>query len=132
MWKKTQKSAAVARNKAAQRSSVILPSCTPRWPEAKMRRRVGGSAVDELRSVGVGDVEHGADEGRILLAVLVHGDDPVASGRRHACKGRGVLTEVAREPDRPDPVVLALKLADDLVAASWTAVPDQKDLGDTV
>ncbi len=95
-----------------------------------VRRRVGGRRVDQLRPRLVGAVEQRTDVRRVVLAVLVHRDDPLAARRRHAGQGRRMLAEVAGQPDRAHPVVLVRQLADALLAGRGSAVPDQDDLAD--
>ena len=96
-----------------------------------VRRRVQRRRVHELRTVPVRRVEELADVRRIVLSVLVHRDDPVAAGRRHARERRGMLSEVARQPDRANPLVARRQVADDLVAAADAPVPDEEHLVDT-
>ena len=71
-------------------------------PEGAVRGRVRRLRVHQRRTRGEGDVEHRRDRGRVVLAVLVHRHDPVRARARHARERRGVLPEVARQPDRPD------------------------------
>ncbi len=100
--------------------------------EEPVRGRVGGLRVDDRREVAHGDVEHVGDEARVVLAVLVERDDPVPARRGHAREGRGVLPEVAAQPDRADEGVQSPQLADDAGGPVAAVVEDEEDLGDGV
>ena len=109
------------------------------WPhcEAMLRRApCGGSlrrpGVDHVGLLGHRGVEQGPDRLGVVLAVLVHRDDPLAPGRGDAGEGRRVLAEVAAQPDRAHPVVGAGQGADGVVGRVGAAVVDEHDLGDPV
>ena len=113
----------------AERLDHPLGTARGHVAKAAVRRRVGRAGVDDAGLLGQRDVEHGADVRRVVLAVLVHRDDPVAAGRGHAGQRRGVLAEVAAEPDRADEVVLGRQLAHHPGGVVGTVVVDQQHLG---
>ena len=100
--------------------------------QGAVRRLVGRPGVDDVGLLGHRRVEQGADRLGVVLAVLVHGDDPLAAGRGDAGQGRRVLAEVAAQPDRAHPVVGRGEGADGVVGGVGAAVVHEDDLGDPV
>ena len=65
-----------------------------------------------------------------MLAVLVHGDDPLTRGGAHARQRGGMLAKILRQPDRLDLRVLLGQLPDSEVGAIRPTIMDQEHLGD--
>jgi hypothetical protein len=76
------------------------------------------------------DVEERRDGRRVVLAVLVHRDDPVRARGCHTGQRRCVLTEVAAQPETADLGESLAQLPDHLVGGVRAVVMDQQDLGD--
>ena len=87
-----------------------------------------GLGVDDAGLLGEGDVQHRADVRRVVLAVLVEGDDPVPAGGGHPGERGRVLAVVAAEPHHPDEGVGLRQLAQQAARVVGAAVVDQQDL----
>jgi hypothetical protein len=86
------------------------------------------SRVDNAGLLTHGGVEHRTDVGRVVLAVLIESDDPVAPGGGHPGERRGVLAEVATQPDGMHHVVLRGERADGVGGAVGPVVEDEQHL----
>ena len=113
---------------AAQCGDHPLGRPRRRVAQPSVRARVDGPGVDDTRLLVEGDVQHRPDVRRVVLAVLVEGDDPVPAGGGHPGERGGVLAVVAAEPDHPDERVGLLHLAQQAGRVAGTAVVDEEDL----
>lgn len=95
-----------------------------------MRRRIGGLCVDQRRLLHHGSIEKFADVAWVMLAVLVQRHDPVTTRGRHPGQRRGVLPEVAAQPDWTNRFVLVGQVADDSIGPVRPVVVDQQHFRD--
>jgi len=98
--------------------------------ERTVRSFVDRLRINERRARGKRCVQHPPDRRGVVLAILVHGDNPVGARARHAGQGRSVCAGVAREPDGPDVVVPASQGPDGEIRPVGTRVVDEDDLTD--
>ena len=66
----------------------------------------------------------------IVLAVLVHRDDPIAARGRHTGDRRRVLPEIAAQPDGAHLIVGLLQLLEHHVGQVGTVIVHEDDLVD--
>ena len=113
---------------------MTTPLTTARWRCAARRAagRSSAAAYTSVRCSSSATSSIAGDGRRVVLAVLVHRDDPRAVPAGHAGERRGVLAEVARQPDRADDVVGRGQLADGVVGGGRAVVVDEVDLRDAV
>ena len=97
-----------------------------------MRRLVGRAGIDDGSTLGDRNVEQSPELGWIMLAVLVEGRDPLATGGGHPGKRRSVLAEVAAQPDRPYERMAVGEVTHHAGRAVASAVVHQQHLGDPV
>ena len=95
-----------------------------------MWRHIDGICVNQLQRRVQGIVEHQANVRRVLLSILIHGDHPIAGSAGHARQGGGVLTVIARQPDRLGERILSADGFNGGVRPVWSAVMNQQDLAD--
>lgn len=96
-----------------------------------MRRLIRGLGVDQLGSIGIRSIQKRWDVGGIMLAVLIHRDDPVTTRGGHPRQSGGMLAEVPTKPNWTNPGVPSCKFANRQVALAGTSVPDEYDLADS-
>ncbi|MNV70563.1 hypothetical protein D3C71_1635360 [compost metagenome] len=95
-----------------------------------MRRRIRGLCVDELERSIQGQVKHRADACGVLLAVFVHGHDPVPRSAGHAGHGGGVLSIVPGQPYRLNECMALRERGHGEVRPIRAAIVDQHDFAD--
>src|SRR5690606_6678503 len=88
------------------------------------------AALDRMNHLGalLPLLQQLGNDGSRMLQIGVHGDHDLALRRSEAGEQRGLLAEVAAEPDALDPRVLGREPSDDLEGAISTAIIDDDDL----
>ena len=87
--------------------------------------RVDGLGIHDLKLLRDRHIQHVSHIDGVLLAILIHCQNPITHRTRHSGKRCGMLAIIARQPDGFDKYVLLRQVFDHQIGAVRSAIVNQ-------